>query len=405
MLQIQKVAVYIHIPFCQRKCLYCDFNSYAGGEDLYDPYVEAVCREMAVVADRGQKRGVSYAARTLFFGGGTPTLLAPHHFERMLRAAEDRFAWHGGLETSTEANPGTIGVDSVRTLRAAGINRISLGVQSFDDAMLLRLGRIHDSHKAFDAIDACRRAGIENLNVDLMFGLPEQDVAQWRQTLDRSLSVQVEHLSLYPLTIEENTPFQEMYEAGRLVIPEEDDVAAMYELAEEKLASRYEHYEISNWATKGWGSWDPLVSYRCQHNLVYWRNDPYIGIGAGAHSFLHGERFANVNSPADYIGEVGSQGNAVAFRESISQGLEVGETLMLGLRLSDGVERRAFGLRFGYSLDETLGDLLPRLSQSQLIYDDGEKIALTSRGRLLANEVFAPILERASTSIPLYKPD
>ncbi|MBI2953522.1 MAG: radical SAM family heme chaperone HemW [Chloroflexi bacterium] len=380
------IAIYIHIPFCERKCPYCDFNSFSGRQALRTAYVDALCHEMAAVAARGRALGASYAARTLYFGGGTPTLLDPRHFAQLLACAREQFGWHERLETTTEANPGTIDVAYLRALRALGVNRVSLGVQSLDDAMLRRLGRIHDASAAIAAVEACREGGFENLSVDLMYGLPDQDLPHWRRTLEQVAALAPEHLSLYPLTIEPGTPFWRRRESGRLILPPDDDVAEMFEVAEEALkANSFDHYELSNWALG--------MVHQCQHNLTYWRNQPYVGLGAGAHSSLHLERYHNVESPSDYIRLVGDRADAVASRESIDRNLEMAETLILGLRLADGVRRTAFRDRFGRNLDEVIGDALSRPGLDELIADDGERIALSPRGKLLANEVFVAVLD------------
>lgn len=389
-----QIALYIHIPFCEKKCPYCDFNSFAGYENLHDAYVDALCREMAAIAAKGREAGVSYVAQTLFFGGGTPTLLEPRQFKKMLASASRELGWHKGLETTTEANPGTVSETYLRDLLDLGINRVSLGVQSLDDAMLQRLGRIHNARQALEAFEACREAGIENVNIDLMYGLPGQSLAHWQETLCEAASLAPAHLSLYPLTIEPNTHFWQLRESGKLAFPTDDEVAEMYELAEETLAaSGYEHYELSNWAKGRGRELGSPSGYRCHHNLTYWRNQHYIGLGAGAHSFVPGERYHNVASPVEYIRLVETTSEAVTFRERIHRSLEIAETLMLGLRLSEGVRRGTFLERFGFDLDQVVGNALSEAGRQELIFDDGEAVVLTERGRLLANEVFVLILD------------
>ena len=389
------VAIYVHIPFCEKKCPYCDFNSYSGYGALHDAYVDALCYEMAAVATRGHEIGAHYVARTLFFGGGTPTLLEPRHFAKLLASAHQQFGWHEGLETTTEANPGTINRTYMQDLRSLGINRVSLGVQSLDDVMLRRLGRIHNARQAVEAIDSCRNAGIENMNMDLMYGLPDQSESHWKKTITQALYLSPEHFSLYPLTIEQDTPFWKLQETGKLVVPGEDEVAEMHEFAAEALgAAGYEHYELSNWAIEPERSSGAMASYRCKHNLTYWHNEPYIGLGAGAHSFIHGERYHNTMSPPDYVRGIETTEDIVSFRERIDQSLEMAETLMLGLRLSEGIYRDTFHTRFCCELDEVVGDVLSQAIQQGLVSDNGEAVALTRRGRLLANEVFVPILDK-----------
>lgn len=387
-----QVSVYIHIPFCQTKCPYCDFNSYVGCEDTFDDYVEAVCAEMTSLAQRSRRAGAGYTARTLYLGGGTPSLLAPSQVERLLAQTAREFGWHRDVETTVEANPGTIDEAFLRHLRECGVNRISLGVQSFDDVLLSQLGRGHSAREAVDAIEACRKAGFTNLNIDLIYGIPGQDVDQWRRTVLQAICLAPDHLSLYPLTLEPNTSFHERAQSGDLVMPNEDDVAQMYELAEEMLASAgYEHYEISNWAKVASGFSGVSSIYRCQHNLVYWLNEPYVGLGAGAHSYVNGVRYHNAMLPQEYIRLVEARGDAVVFRENISKSLEMAETMMLSLRLTDGLSRSTFRERFGCDPEAVAGLALSWALDHLLLTSDSASITLTPRGRLLANEVFVRI--------------
>ncbi|MCL5264159.1 MAG: radical SAM family heme chaperone HemW [Chloroflexi bacterium] len=387
-----EVGVYVHMPFCLSKCPYCDFNSYANRTELRDAYVEALCREISLVVEQSRERSEEYLARTLYFGGGTPTLLAPAHLERILSAAAREIGWHPGLETSVEANPGTVDVALVRHLRSLGINRVSLGAQSLDDAALRGLGRIHNAAQAMQAFEDCRLGGIENVNVDLIYGLPRSAVYQWRQTLERAIALAPNHLSLYPLTVEPNTPFHSRLERGDLAVPTDDEVAEMYELAEDMLAEAgYDHYEISNWARAARND-EGERDYRCQHNLIYWRNEPYVGLGAGAHSSLRSRRFHNALSPEDYVSSIARGTLPIAFSEAIDRKLEMAETAILRLRLSEGIARSSFRERFGEELDGAFGRRMQDAIGHGLVADDGETMALTSRGRLLANEVFIAIL-------------
>ena len=381
---------YIHIPFCQAKCIYCDFNSYAGCQPLFAPYLEAVHREMADI-------GSSIAdlplpeTRTLYIGGGTPTLLPTSDLVALIHQAQHTFNLHAGAEMTIEANPGTVDAASLHILYTAGINRLSIGIQSFDDALLHTLGRIHTAQQAIQAVHAARTAGLKNLNLDLMFGLPGQTLGIWRESMEQAIGLSPQHLSLYALTVEPGTPLADRIASGKIPLPDDDLAADMYEWAEEFLDQEgYIHYEISNWSRPG---------YECQHNLVYWRNDPYLGIGAGAHSWSRavnctaGERWANLASPAEYIAALAQGLLPVKERECIDLRLEMAETMMMGLRLlQEGVSRSRFEARFGAPMERFYAAEIAELQEQGLLELTGDRIRLTKRGHLLGNQVFAQFL-------------
>ncbi len=292
----KSLSLYVHIPFCRSKCVYCDFNSYAGQEALIPAYVEALLRE----AEAWSGLCAGATVETLFFGGGTPSLVPPAEMKRLMEGLRQRFAIAAEAEVSLEANPESVDFDHLRGLRDLGVNRLSLGVQSFDDEELRFLGRIHSAAEAEAAYGAARQAGFENVGLDLIFGLPQQQLESWQQSLEKAIRLEPEHLSLYALTVEENTPLGRAVAANRAWEPDEDAQAEMYEESEERLeAAGYDHYETSNWAWPG---------HRCRHNLTYWETRPYLGLGAGAHSYLSGCRFANTPLPQDYIELVQASG-------------------------------------------------------------------------------------------------
>jgi oxygen-independent coproporphyrinogen-3 oxidase len=293
------------------------------------------------------------------------------------------------IEITIEANPGTVDYDQLCQLRASGVNRLSLGVQSLDDSMLRQLGRIHSADQAREAYNWARQAGFSNVNLDFIFGLPSQTLEHWRQTLQAALEMAPEHLSLYALTVEEGTPLNAQVEDGGITLPEEDLVADMYQLAEDLLAEAgYEHYELSNWGRPGKES---------RHNLAYWANVDYLGLGAGAHSHLGGHRLANLGEPREYIEKIASKQSPRESDEEISFDLAMAETVFLGLRRSRGVERRAFATRFGRELDQVYGAAIEDLCQLGLLSADDDGIRLTRRGRLLGNEVFVRFMPLVST--------
>lgn len=377
-----EIGVYVHVPFCVNKCPYCDFNSYSGKDDLREEYVDSLCKEMAMVAEDALRIGERLQASTLYIGGGTPTLLSGEQIRRILRACAKYLGWNRGVETTVEANPGTIDYDSARELRQAGVNRISLGVQSLDVSMLRSLGRVHGVDEALGAFEGCRAAGFENINLDLMYALPGQSAGHWETTLRKAIRLAPEHLSLYPLAVEEGTPFHRLQSAGKLTVPSDDEAAEMYEAAEALLAQAgYEHYEISNWAAG-------RTTFRCRHNLIYWMNRPYLGFGAGAHSYVFGRRYNNVLLPERYVDLVNARALPVDHGEQIDADLEMRETIILGLRLLDGISRREFADRFARGLDDVFGAVVDRLEAEGLLFSQGDRVALTSRGILLGNEVF-----------------
>ncbi|MCL5962638.1 MAG: radical SAM family heme chaperone HemW [Chloroflexi bacterium] len=379
-----KVGVYVHIPFCVRKCLYCDFNSYAGRDGLREAYVGALCAEMALVAEEASRAGVTLEACSLYFGGGTPSLLSTSQMERILFASQRHLGWNPDLETTIEANPGTIDGPKARETRSLGISRISLGFQSMDDVMLRRLGRIHSVKEALEAYEACRGGGFENINIDLMYALPGQSLGHWETTLSGVIELAPEHFSLYPLTIEDGTPFERLLSRGKLTLPSDDEAAEMYECAAAVLDDAgYRQYEISNWSVEG---------ARCLHNLVYWRNRPYLGFGAGAHSFWRGKRFSNTMRPESYIRRLERGEGAMEFQEEIGLDLEMKETAILGLRLVEGIAHSEFSQRFSRRLDDVFGREVARLVADGLVQNGHERLALTVRGRLLANEAFVAFL-------------
>jgi len=390
-----RLALYVHIPFCRAKCPYCDFNSYAGLEGLMAPYVDALITEMALWRDTIRQTRVT----TVFFGGGTPSFLPLAETERIFAALRRSFRLAPHAEITVEANPGSADSARLDGLRRLGFNRLSLGVQSFQDDELGLLGRIHSAAEAREAYRAARRAGFENVNFDLIYGLPGQPLAAWQRTLAEAIALRPEHLSLYALALEEGTPLADDVAGGRLPAPDPDLAADMYLRAGEALAEAgYQQYEISNWA---------LPSRRCRHNLVYWDNEAYLGLGAGAHSCLGGFRFAAVRDPARYIREVtaasaeppaeGLPAFPAGLRhletvEEVSQARAIAETAILGLRLAEGVSLTAFRRRFGLSLLSAYGPAVAELTALGLLERANGRLRLTPRGRLLGNEAFVRFL-------------
>jgi oxygen-independent coproporphyrinogen III oxidase len=405
------MGLYIHIPFCERKCPYCDFNTYAGLETHFQELVNALADEMSRWREPLHKRPLS----TIFIGGGTPTVLEEAQLAQLMAAIDANFDLIPGCEITCEANPGTVDQAKFAALRRLGVNRLSMGVQSFQPQELSFLGRIHDVADVHRAFAAARAAGFANINLDFIFGLPHQAIDDWENTLDQALQLGPEHLSLYSLIIEPDTPLHHWVQLGKIDAPDDDLAADLYELAIAKLATAgYVQYEVSNWArADNDPSGDVLQddtetpTYACRHNLVYWRNDDYLGVGPGAHSHLHGaartspapqgalceQRWANRKPVPGYIKRMRAGVPVEEFREEIDPRLAMGETMMLGLRLlREGVSRSRFAARHGQAVDAVFGVELRQLAERGLLMWDDNRIRLTPAGLLLGNRVFAEFL-------------
>lgn len=393
------LGLYIHIPFCARKCPYCDFNTYAGLESLHDTTVDALCIEMERWGPRLAGRTVS----TVFVGGGTPTVLTAAQLERIFGAVHRCFTVDAGAEITCEANPGTVDQAKFGVLRSLGVNRLSMGVQSFQPAELHFLGRIHSVEDVGQAFATARKAGFDNINLDFIFGLPGQTEASWCDTLERALALAPEHLSLYSLIVEPNTPLFHWVENGSVPEPDEDQAALHYERAMERLAAGgYIQYEVSNWARRtGACRDDETPELASRHNLIYWRNDDYLGIGPGAHSHLRTEegsvqverRWGN-RKPVPSYGKRMRAGDSVEdFAEEITPPVGMGETMMLGLRLvREGVPLDRFTALHGRSLSDAFGTEVDRLCGDGLLTVDARRVRLTPRGLMVGNQVFARFL-------------
>lgn len=370
-------GVYIHIPFCVAKCGYCDFVSRPLAAGALEPYLAALEREIAAAPQAGRR------VSTVFFGGGTPSLLDCGQLARLLTALRAAFDIEASAEISLEANPGTLTAAKAADFRALGVNRVSLGVQSLDDTLLARIGRRHSRREAIAAFEALRHAGFDTIGLDLIHGLPGQSPAIWRRDLDRAIALGPEHLSLYALGVEEGTAFAAELSAGRLELPGEREELEMLGIARE-LAARagYERYEISNFARPG---------RRCRHNLDCWRLAEYRGFGAGAHSFLRAPaplRLANTRDIDDYVRRIAAGAEAIAMRESPSPRQFAGEALMLGLRTADGVDERAFTHDHGASPDELFPEALALGEAQGWIERSRGRLLLTEEGILFSNELF-----------------
>lgn len=387
-------SLYLHIPFCTHRCAYCDFNTYAGMESLIPRYVRALLKEIELAAESAGKR---LPVHTVFFGGGTPSLLEPEQVQDILEKISNCYDLFPDAEITLEANPGTLSLEQLEALRSSGVNRISLGMQSAHAGELKLLERQHGLEDVVRSVRWARAAGFDNLSLDLMFGIPYQTMEMWKQTLESALALAPDHFSLYALTLEHGTPMQKRVELRFLPEPDPDLAADMYEYASAQMeANGYAQYEISNWGKRlenGEISWS-------RHNLQYWRNLPYLGFGAGAHGCAEGYRTANVLSPDRYVRRL-EEGEALPFPRTpaaadilrVSQDDEIGETMITGLRLVDeGVSDAAFRERFGIGLNERFPAEIERLERWGLLEWSNSRLRLTKKGRLLGNRVFLEFL-------------
>jgi len=354
--QIFPKSLYLHIPFCKRRCFYCDFAITTSGENLKQQYVDVLCQEIALtVAEIPPIEPL----QTIFFGGGTPSLLSVKQLEQILETITKYFKIASNAEISLEANAGTVSLETLQGYRSLGINRISLGAQAFQQELLDVCGRGHSVAEIYEAVDAIQKAGFENFSLDLISGLPHQTMTDWQDSLEKAIALQPTHLSVYDLTIEEGTAFGRRYQAGDQPLPTEDHTVAMYIAAHELLpAAGYKHYEISNYAQFG---------YQAQHNLTYWYNQPFYGMGMGATSYINRQRIDRPRKMREYLDAIAQwQASGIGFTAPvIDDREELMDTLMQGLRLAEGLSLKALQLNYGTELcDRALQILHPYQSQN-----------------------------------------
>lgn len=371
---LHEFGLYVHIPFCAHRCWYCDFNAYAGLDHLADAYMDALIRDAgrALSAPESAVLDARPVVTSVFIGGGTPSLVDARHIERLVAAIRDAWPVAPGAEITIECNPETAGRDKLEAYLAAGVNRVSFGVQSLDDALLARLGRTHDAATALRALEAARAAGFDNMSADLIFGVPGEDDAAWRSSLEGVLACDPAHVSCYGLTYEEGTPLNAWRRIGKVIPVPDDEVAGRWELAEAVLIEAgLVRYEISNWARSG---------YEARHNDLYWRCGEYLGIGAGAHSHVATHDAAvrswTVKSPERYVRDITQGGSPVAGEETIDARTRASDVMVLGLRRSSGVAADTFAQLVGRSISDEFGAELNRGRTRGLISWDGETACL-----------------------------
>ncbi|MBM7614666.1 radical SAM family heme chaperone HemW [Alkaliphilus hydrothermalis] len=377
---MKPISIYIHIPFCERKCFYCDFNSYGGKKELIQPYLEALLREI----DLYEEELRNYEVKTIFFGGGTPSLLTGEQMTSLMNRLIKRFHIGKNPEITMEMNPGTVTYDQLKKYYNAGVNRLSIGLQACQDHLLEKLGRIHNYQQFLQNLKAAQEVGFDNINVDLMFALPGQKIEDWKVSLREITNLGIQHISAYSLIWEEDTPFYDWNVEGKLKELDEELELNMYHEAINFLQQEgYQHYEISNFSKPG---------YQCQHNLTYWHNQSYLGLGAGAHSYRLSKRYNNEGDVSTYI-KILSEGKLpIVDIINNSREDEISETMFLGLRLMEGILIKDFQERFGVSPLEIYGGVFEKLIKEGLITIDDKRIQLTATGIDLSNLVFQEML-------------
>jgi len=371
-IQERLYSLYIHIPFCIRKCIYCDFNSIIKKSQMVDEYLESIEKEIQSIKEK-------YTFKTIFIGGGTPTVLNETQLRKLLNTISKYIDESKLIEYTIEVNPGTLNDEKILILKDYHVNRVSIGIQSFNDKYLKFLGRIHSAPDAKDIFSNLRENGFENLNTDLIYGYPGQTINEWEMDLGEAVKLAPEHVSAYCISYEQGTPLNDMVNSGTYKKLNEEDELKMYEHTKDFLNhERYLHYEISNFARTG---------KECQHNIVYWENKEYIGIGAGAFSYVNGKRYCNVKDVSEYISSVKTRKDLICFSEKLPQKRRASEILIMALRMTSGISKKEFLNRSGFDIVELFGKQLSYLTQAGLLNYDDERIRLTDKGMTVADSV------------------
>jgi oxygen-independent coproporphyrinogen III oxidase len=384
----QTLSVYLHIPFCKIMCSYCAFNTYTGMENIIPPFVDALSKEIRYVG-----RGNTMAVGSIFFGGGSPSMISLPQYENLFAALRESFRILPDAEITIESNPNDLSRDYLAGLRSVGINRLSMGMQSSNPQELKLFNRQHDMQTVIDAVAAAQSVGFDNISLDLIFGIPNQSLDTWRETLGQAIALNIQNISAYNLILEGNTPLKDAVDAGEVPSPDDDLDADMYELLTEIMAEAdFEQYEISNWAKAG---------YESRHNIQYWRNWPYLGLGAGAHGFANGVRYIVTRYPQRYIDAMNETGEALEFPRTpavtkasvVDRENDMAETILMGLRMTkEGIPRERFKERFGVDIVELHQEAIEKHIGYGLLQVDDERIRFTQAGRLLSNAVIRDLI-------------
>ena len=370
---MERLGIYIHIPFCKSKCFYCDFNSYANHEELVDVYVEALKNEINTVNDNRE-------VPSIYIGGGTPSYIDAKYIAEILETIRNKFNISNDAEITIEVNPGTVDRNKLKVYKKIGINRISFGLQTCQDELLKSIGRIHTFEEAKKGYLLAREYGFNNISIDLMFGLPKQSMDDLKYSLERIIELNPEHISTYSLKVEENTVFGRQQSEGKLILPNEDVERQMYYCIKNELKKAgYEHYEISNFAKPG---------YQSKHNNSYWEGQDYLGFGAGASSLYENTRYSNEINIQKYINKILNNEKVFEIEEELDEKARLSETMILGLRKLNGVSKIDVKEKFGYDIEEVYSSEITKLLRLELLIQEEDRIRLTDKGLDLANQVF-----------------
>jgi oxygen-independent coproporphyrinogen III oxidase len=375
---MKEVGLYIHIPFCKQKCSYCDFNSYVCDEDKVQSYIDALIKEIKMYNKQAQ-----FKFKTVFFGGGTPTFIHYKHIEAVMDEIKPYIV--EDAEISMECNPGTVNLESLKEYKKMGINRLSIGLQAWQPELQKALGRIHNTEQFLTNLEQAREAGFENISADLMFALPGQSLEMWLETVERVASLGLKHISCYSLKVEEGTPFYNLYQRNELKLPEEELDREMYHNGIDLLNKKgLKQYEISNFAVPG---------YECKHNLIYWENKEYLGVGAGSHSKLDGVRFNNFKSIGAYIEQINNKTIPIEEKNIITVEEDMWETIILFLRLNKGLDIHYFNNKYKVDFMGKYTTAINKIMKNKLAEIVDNHLMLTALGMDISNSVFIEFLE------------
>lgn len=376
---MDKISLYIHIPFCAQKCLYCDFPSFARKDHLRKSYIEALNKEIISLREKHNNLEIN----TIFIGGGTPSVLESNELECLLKEIA-KLNMAKDIEYSMECNPGNLTEEKLEVMKKYGVNRISMGLQAKQDNLLKGLGRIHNYKTFKENFLLAKKVGFNNINVDLMFGLPNQRLNEWEETLREIISLDPAHISAYSLIIEEGTAFYNLYENDKLKLPTEEEERKMYHLAKEILEENgFNQYEISNYAKEG---------KECRHNLAYWNMDNWIGVGSAAASYINGKRIKNISSVEEYINSINERGEAVEEIINNSKNDNMEEFMFMGLRKINGIDENEFKKRFGMNINDVYGEILNKYIDEGLLIRESGRVFLSEKGIEISNIIMADFL-------------
>lgn len=376
---MDKISLYIHIPFCAQKCLYCDFPSFARKDHLRKAYIEALNKEIINLREKHNNLEIN----TIFIGGGTPSVLESNELECLLKEIA-KLNMAKDIEYSMECNPGNLTEEKLEVMKKYGVNRISMGLQAKQDNLLKGLGRIHNYKTFKENFLLAKKVGFNNINVDLMFGLPNQRLNEWEETLREIISLEPAHISAYSLIIEEGTAFYNLYENDKLKLPTEEEERKMYHLAKKILEENgFNQYEISNYAKEG---------KECRHNLAYWNMDNWIGVGSAAASYINGKRIKNISSVEEYINSINEKGEAVEEIINNSKNDNMEEFMFMGLRKINGIDENEFKKRFSMNINDVYGEILNKYIDEGLLIRDSGRIFLSEKGIEIPNIIMADFL-------------